>query len=344
MKRTRIQQGFTLIELLVVIAIIAILAAILFPVFAQAREAARTISCLSNQKQIGTAVIMYIQDYDEKYPWSAIYLPDCAGAGKGVGCGYPEYLKRDLPWVDLPVKLWGWDKLIYPYVKNLQAYKCPSASDGDDAYAHTDDGSNEWRTGVVQMALNRRIGGRYNSPLNNPGDIKPQAALSFPATTILMVEASASASTGSNMDEKGGWGYSNGHGQMLNHNGSAIDTNNDANDIPANHNQRVALCRDGDRMDESDWSGVIAPLRRHKNGANYVFGDGHAKWYSGRCLLRCLGSDPKSHRKYTHLFHQLVIAGECLFLDFACTQRRTKPPSPCNSLHAPTFAWGRLLS
>src|ERR1044071_6983028 len=62
------RRGFTLIELLVVIAIIAILAAILFPVFAQAREEARAISCLSNSKQIGLALYMYIQDYDEKYP------------------------------------------------------------------------------------------------------------------------------------------------------------------------------------------------------------------------------------------------------------------------------------
>src|SRR5713226_9655367 len=71
------QAGFTLIELLVVIAIIAILAAILFPVFALAREKARQASCLSNFKQIGTGVMMYVQDWDETYPnngsalWSA---------------------------------------------------------------------------------------------------------------------------------------------------------------------------------------------------------------------------------------------------------------------------------
>ena len=61
----RVRKGFTLIELLVVIAIIAILAAILFPVFAQAREKARSISCLSNFKQLGVAFTMYLQDYDE---------------------------------------------------------------------------------------------------------------------------------------------------------------------------------------------------------------------------------------------------------------------------------------
>ncbi len=65
MQKNVVQKGFTLIELLVVIAIIAILAAILFPVFAQAREKARQTSCLSNAKQMGTTTYMYVQDYDE---------------------------------------------------------------------------------------------------------------------------------------------------------------------------------------------------------------------------------------------------------------------------------------
>src|ERR671916_3232132 len=84
------RNGFTLIELLVVIAIIAILAAILFPVFAQAREKARQASCLSNVKQIGLAAMMYVQDYDETYP-----------GGPGVASLYypgPQGSWDNLPW------------------------------------------------------------------------------------------------------------------------------------------------------------------------------------------------------------------------------------------------------
>lgn len=95
------RRGFTLIELLVVIAIIAILAAILFPVFAQAREAARKASCQSNMKQLGTAFGMYIQDNDGLYP--------AVRNGAGV-------IKLD------------WRQSIYPYVKNVAVYRCPSNS------------------------------------------------------------------------------------------------------------------------------------------------------------------------------------------------------------------------
>src|SRR5690349_16000016 len=97
--------GFTLIELLVVIAIIAILAAILFPVFAQPREKARAISCLSNEKQLATAGMMYTQDYDEQFIPSAIYDNE-SGPGQG--------------WI------W-WQALIQPYTKNIGINHCPDS-------------------------------------------------------------------------------------------------------------------------------------------------------------------------------------------------------------------------
>jgi prepilin-type N-terminal cleavage/methylation domain-containing protein/prepilin-type processing-associated H-X9-DG protein len=96
LKRSQ-RSGFTLIELLVVIAIIAILAAILFPVFAQAREKARSTTCLSNFKQLGSGVLMYMQDYDGAYP---------------------------LAWYGIPA--YGFDCVLQPYVKNLKVFECPS--------------------------------------------------------------------------------------------------------------------------------------------------------------------------------------------------------------------------
>lgn len=101
-KQTESRRGFTLIELLVVIAIIAILAAILFPVFARAREAARATSCRSNLKQIGTAMQMYSQDYDEVLTPAYIYYDP----GLTILAWYPDVLN--------------------PYVKNAAIWYCPS--------------------------------------------------------------------------------------------------------------------------------------------------------------------------------------------------------------------------
>ncbi len=97
------KRGFTLIELLVVIAIIAILASILFPVFARAREQARKTTCLSNLKQIGTAILMYAQDYDERL------VPSASGT-----CPGPQ--------------AFGWQDLLFSYIKNEKVFDCPTAT------------------------------------------------------------------------------------------------------------------------------------------------------------------------------------------------------------------------
>lgn len=114
-------KAFTLIELLVVIAIIAILAAILFPVFAQAREKARAISCISNAKQIGLALFQYLQDYDERmtpsrFNYVAPPALPCTGGGV-IGT--------------------QWNYRIQPYMKNEQVMACPSdfTNPGTDSYA-----------------------------------------------------------------------------------------------------------------------------------------------------------------------------------------------------------------
>src|SRR5436190_15559888 len=98
------RTGFTLIELLVVIAIIAILAAILFPVFGRARENARRSSCQSNLKQLGLGLLQYTQDYDEMLPAGYNGVPPAGNGFWGT----------------------GWAGCIYPYVKNGQVYVCPN--------------------------------------------------------------------------------------------------------------------------------------------------------------------------------------------------------------------------
>ncbi len=104
------KKGFTLIELLVVIAIIAILAAILFPVFARARENARRASCQSNLKQIALGVFQYTQDYDEKFPKAVLLISGSSADPTNASPSNP----------------YGWADALQPYLKSTQIYQCPS--------------------------------------------------------------------------------------------------------------------------------------------------------------------------------------------------------------------------
>ena len=163
-------QGFTLIELLVVIAIIAILAAILFPVFGRARENARRSSCLSNQKQIGLAITQYAQDYDERYP------------SIGNGCGPFTYCA-------------GWHYLVQPYVKSVQVFKCPSNTSEGKSYAanplaasgQSAEISNNYAAAAFRASYNDpNFTGEAFSGTNQPGRLL--AELEFPAQLIAVAE------------------------------------------------------------------------------------------------------------------------------------------------------------
>lgn len=112
------RRAFTLIELLVVISIIAVLAAILFPVFARARENARRTSCLNNLKQIGLGMMMYAQDYDETYP------------------PYQRTSSEAPPFPFWQTNRWEWAHMIFPYTKNTQVYRCPNGNDTSNYFGN----------------------------------------------------------------------------------------------------------------------------------------------------------------------------------------------------------------
>jgi len=168
------KKGFTLIELLVVIAIIAILAAILFPVFAQARAKARQISCLSNTKQMGTATMMYIQDYDETLPGYRFNGPAGSGINPYASDARVGSSAKDVIFIN---------QLLFPYIKNNDVWKCPSAL---QQWVNVDDKTGA--TGAFQS-----YGGENSYAMSNYL-FRSNAGLSIaaivaPADTVGMVDA-----------------------------------------------------------------------------------------------------------------------------------------------------------
>ena len=168
---TSVKKGFTLIELLVVIAIIAILAAILFPAFAKARESARRISCVSNLKQIGIGIMQYVQEYDEKLP--ACETRDFPGIGR-------------VPYADT----------IKSYVQDANIYRCPSNSlttkmrnSGEIYFAHY------YANGGDDNNVTDAAGGERNRPMNRDEDVNTAeqggaalGSITSPSQTILIGE------------------------------------------------------------------------------------------------------------------------------------------------------------
>jgi prepilin-type N-terminal cleavage/methylation domain-containing protein/prepilin-type processing-associated H-X9-DG protein len=252
----RSNRGFTLIELLVVIAIIAILAAILFPVFAQAREKARAISCTSNMKQISLAMLMYAQDYDETFCMTGTIRDGATGDGRVY-----------------------WMELLYPYIKNsgnkqdinnntdvtnqgASVYICPDYSVGSPAVDEA---------GTSDFDI-------YNG--FDPGT-SPQYPLSSYALNIT--------------NSPGWWMIPNATNPRSEWVLDTGDYRSPATDASVNRPAQLIMveensgcCIDGPGTGW-EWPGTVfesgstswSRSRRHSEGMNYAMCDGHVKYFKG---------------------------------------------------------------
>ena len=271
------RSGFTLIELLVVIAIIAILAAILFPVFAQAREKARQTACASNQRQIGLATVAYAQDYDENLPYPFW------GQGASSTSTWDNWCGDGATW----------RQRILPFTKNTQIYVCPSyksktagANDWSDCVLSTQHGiPSSWKTSMASGQPTVPYTGNYGmnyfwaenfSPAGIPTPITRLAAFGSPSDTILSGE-----------NNEGDWPI-----EPENYDGPNIDGTN-------GHQANIG-CTDPVTKSPVDFAvstgwpfnpsvrtqpGFVYSIR-HGGGNVYSFADGHVKWFKRESIYQ----------------------------------------------------------
>lgn len=253
-------RAFTLIELLVVIAIIIILAAILFQVFERAREKANQAGCLSHTRQLGLAILMYAEDYDETLPWSW-------GA---PGAEYP---------LDPPNAVPTWAELIYPYTKNLGVFGCPANLPNFAEYRKRC--LRGWFDCLPQPELVRRYAqygassysanayvlgwlGANPNGAHGPGTVRSLGAIPQPAQAIALTESIS-------------------FGTVLR--------------LPTGTTPAAAMhwwwaisdeCWAYTEMRYSQETAAWSRLLLHNDGANYVMADGHSKWYRPSQTLAAL--------------------------------------------------------
>ena len=263
-------NAFTLIELLVVIAIIAILAAILFPVFAQARDKARQTGCLSNIKQIGTGLMMYVQDFDETYPGAlqaeqSINNGSTSDMRKPLDMQLASYIKNDQVWAcpsdaaprvpPSDTRLQWWDGT-YQAKGQIRSYGY-IAEINTKEYSDANGGTRDPNTG-----LSNYTGGRL--PTNTPPQGKSLAAVDQPSSTVALAEL---------------WAVGNGDWAALGYVGGPHASTIAGCDIWKFAGRRVNAPTVTDQL-PSTCSGNLSlvPTKGHFDGANYMMADGSAKY------------------------------------------------------------------
>jgi prepilin-type N-terminal cleavage/methylation domain-containing protein/prepilin-type processing-associated H-X9-DG protein len=273
------KKGFTLIELLVVIAIIAILAAILFPVFAQARSKARQANCLSNTRQIALACLMYADDYDEA-------LPPANSYNFYDQTVHPELVGKPWLWPHTQIAnsygydgmAWGMAAATLPYVKNGKAWHCPEDKQGANGYSYV--APDLWT--VVADRSQQALLGYSNQESGNLSRIDVPADCIIVACGPINVHTYPLPADGSMsyrrayVDQNFKQVYPPDH-----HGDTFVSPGNVLNPkLWKDSSDGMLMCSEPEDFFLPNWGlyGEPNKLLSHNGGTNFGFADGHAKW------------------------------------------------------------------